>query len=697
MRLSPTILFFLITLSACSIGSKQQTSSSTSMPSSSATSLTSTSSSDFSSTSASSQSSAASSYSSTSSSTPVEPDCTEITFTLQNEQAERVWVSGDWLEWANHPDQGALEMTESTEQEGLWNLTTSLPAGVQRYQFIVDGEHWQSDPENPHQVPDGFGNTQSLMDVCASACTNLDSGDWRDSMVYHILIDRFRNGDGQVHLTPGLADNDPSSGPSAQIAGGDLSGVNQGLAYIRSLGFNTLLLSPPYQNRTIAGANSDLTAGDAQVAAYRGHWPSPAAIDYSDMSLPQPLPQVDSRWGSAADLQQLITSAQGTSAETGVGMKVLLEYVANHVDIESGLYAAQPNWFARDDQGNFRLCGPENLWDDPYWSTRCAFADYLAPFDFDQSEVRRWLGADAQWWAQTYQVDGFLLSNTRHLSAAMVGEIKDLLALNTDDSPAPVLLGEHYSTNPSDLQDMRQIYSGIDGWMDTPLRQTLCESLFFSEGNLQSLEAAFDSNTATSGHRANALSFVGSADWPRAIHFASGDISLCGTYPSSATTFNQPNQAQAYQRLALAYAVLFTNPGTPTLLYGDEIGLAGGAIPDNHRTLPWSDEGLNSHQINLRQQVQTLTQLRSEYPALRRGFRQTLALDDSTWLYQMNLTQCSEESVLVAINRSDTERSITMPSGDYTNLLTQNPVAGGPVNLAARSYLVLRKHLDLGQ
>ena len=44
----------------------------------------------------------------------------------------------------------------------------------------------------------------------------------------------------------------------------------------------------------------------------------------------------------------------------------MFDYVMNHVDLDSGLYAAHPEWFAREGD-RFRLCGPENLWEDSYW------------------------------------------------------------------------------------------------------------------------------------------------------------------------------------------------------------------------------------------------------------------------------------------------------------------------------------------
>ena len=45
--------------------------------------------------------------------------------------------------------------------------------------------------------------------------------------------------------------------------------------------------------------------------------------------------------------------------------------------------------------------------------------------------------------------------------------------------------------------------------------------------------------------------------------------------------------------------------------------------------------------------------------------------------------------VTVAINRADGARSVNIPAGSYTNLLTDAAVSGGSVSVPARDYLIL--------
>ena len=149
----------------------------------------------------------------------------------------------------------------------------------------------------------------------------------------------------------------------------------------------------------------------------------------------------------------------------------------------------------------------------------------------------------------------------------------------------------------------------------------------------------------------------------------------------------QPSDAAPYERLGVAFAVMFTNPGIPLIYYGDEIGLAGGGDPDNRRMMPWSDAELNVHQLALRDAVTKLARVRGENPVLGRGRRVTVSADQNTWVYRM--TGCGDEEVLVAINKADSSQSVTLPAGTWEDLLDGGTVAGGAQTLPARSFFVL--------
>jgi len=624
---------------------------------------------------------------------PPPPPCNELTFTLADSGYTSVWLSGSFNAWAPTLAAGALPLTLA---DGSWSLTTLIdPTGTHQYKFIIDGTMWIQDPANPNSVSDGVGGQNSVIDVCTTSCGDGTEFDWRDSVMYFAMTDRFKDSDGMANPVSGVSGGDASSGPSGQYAGGDLRGATEELPYLADLGVTSVWLSAPYENRNLAGAAIDPASDPHTYSAYHGYWPSPANIDYSDPAHPTPTPAVESRIGSSADLHAFVDGAHATVGADGHPMKVLFDYVMNHVDSASGLYMAHPDWFATD-MGRTRLCGPENLWDHPYWSKRCAFTDYLPPFDFDNAAVRAWSVNDALWWAQEYGVDGLRLDAIKHVPDSWLTDLRT--ALNTRiTSPAGgrfYLVGETFSYDDQGLiRNYVDPSTKLDGQFDFPEKARLCEAVFTPSGRLDTFSTWLDGNDGFYGTHAIMTTWIGNHDIPRAIHFASGEIGNCrqGSDPGNgwSTFFAQPTTPEPYERLGVAFAILMTNPGIPLIYYGDEIGLAGGGDPDNRRLMPWNDASLNTHQLALRDKVRALAHARGTHAVLGRGRRTTMNVDQDTWVYRM--TGCGDAAgdVIVAINRGDSAHRVTLPAGSYDDLIAGGTHAGGVANLPARSFLVL--------
>ena len=74
--------------------------------------------------------------------------------------------------------------------------------------------------------------------------------DWRDVVIYFLLVDRFDNNQpGPVAYDPATAPRgrDPDQGKVFQ--GGTLQGIIRRLDYIRGLGASAIWLSPIFKNR----------------------------------------------------------------------------------------------------------------------------------------------------------------------------------------------------------------------------------------------------------------------------------------------------------------------------------------------------------------------------------------------------------------------------------------------------------------
>ncbi len=623
--------------------------------------------------------------------------CNNVSFEYRDAAATSVWVSGSFNGWGATVAMGAVPLERG--MDGVWRVQRTLPRGRHLYKFIVNGTNWIPDPANMNREADGFGSFNSIIEVCggASACGVATEFDWRDTVMYFAMTDRFFNSDGMADPVPSATDGDSNTGPSGQYEGGDLRGVTAKIPYLAALGVTSLWLSAPFENRNTAGAAIDPGADPRRYSAFHGYWPSPANVDFTNPAMPNPRPRVESRIGTEADLRALITAAHSASSVNGHGIKVLFDYVMKHADTESALYQAHNDWFARDN-GRFRLCGPDNLWDDPFWGTRCAFTDYLAPFDFENAAARNWSVNDAVWWAKEFGIDGYRLDAIKHVPLVWLTDLRRRLSA---EIPSPAG-GRFYMVGETFAYDNRELLRSfvnpatmLDGQFDFPFKARACEAIFTPDGRMSNLADWMASNDSFYGPGSIMSTWIGNHDIPRAIHFASRQIGNCreGSSPGNGwngAAFSQPADAAPYERLGVSFAVMLTNPGVPLIYYGDEIGLAGGGDPDNRRSMPWSDASLNAHQRALRDRVSQLGRIRGQNPVLGRGRRTNLSSDQDTWVYRMDGCGAGFNAVTVAINRADSARSVNIPAGAYTNLATNMPAMGGSTMIPARSWVILR-------
>ena len=119
--------------------------------------------------------------------------------------------------------------------------------------------------------------------------------DWRDQVIYQIVIDRFANGD---------PNNDFNVEPSVpgKFHGGDWQGVIDKLDYLEQLGVTALWISPVVKN----------VEEDAGFHSYHGYWT-------------QDFLRPNAHFGDLAKLRELIDKAHDKN------MLVILDVVTNHM------------------------------------------------------------------------------------------------------------------------------------------------------------------------------------------------------------------------------------------------------------------------------------------------------------------------------------------------------------------------------
>jgi hypothetical protein len=83
-----------------------------------------------------------------------------VKFVYVSPTARSVTVVGDFNNWGLG-DAGLV----ATNNQGVWSVTASVPAGVHRYAFVVNGKQWMADPTAPRSSGDDFGMPSSALVV----------------------------------------------------------------------------------------------------------------------------------------------------------------------------------------------------------------------------------------------------------------------------------------------------------------------------------------------------------------------------------------------------------------------------------------------------------------------------------------------------------------------------------------------------
>jgi glycosidase len=577
------------------------------------------------------------------------PAC-DVTVSVAAGGAQTMELRGDFD--ADGWQQG-IPMTRQGDQ--FVAVVPDVPDGrTFQYKLLVDGASWIADPGNPDSVEDGLGGMNSVALATCDAC--LRPFDWRDAVLYFVLIDRYVDGD--------PANNDPVGVEDpADWHGGDLAGLLQEIeaGTFEALGVNALWISSPL-------LVSDGAEGDPDghsYTAYHGYWP----VDPDE---------VDPRLGDRALLEQVVQAAHRR------GLRVVVDYVMNHVHAQSPLYAQHPDWFW---PGEGCVCGQGCSFDTLPERERCWFRSYLPDFNHELAAPRYQSVSSAVRWARDLGLDGFRLDAIKHVAMQWTLDLRRRLAVEVEARGQPFyLVGETFTGDRGLIRD----YMGpdrLDGQFDFPLRAQIVEHLL-APGSMASLMAFMDDNDGFYAQGALMSTFIGNHDLPRVVHLAETPPLFDAWDMGHARAWNDrpqaPTDPAVYERLAVAYALLFTTAGVPLIYYGDEYGMAGGGDPDNRQPMRWG--GWSADQLRLRDAIAELGRLRARTPALRRGRRVTRAATDAAAVYAMVL---GTDRVFVALNRGDAaEPAPGLPDGPYTDLVTGESVSA-PLELAPRSYRVL--------
>jgi glycosidase len=593
-------------------------------------------------------------------------------FTLAFNNETSVELFGDWGgagTWLN----GA----PMTRQGGDWQVTIDVPYNTAvQYKYFVDGTTWQVDPTAP-TTSDGNGNTNNLLAPVTCNPTLCETPpdpppgvfDWRSAVIYFVFVDRFFDGDSTNNCN--VSGTSTVGTASGNYEGGDWVGVTQKInaSYFEDLGVNTLWITVPIKNAD-ADAYEGTGGDDHYYSAYHGYWPY-------DLDSYEPC------FGTLAELQALVTAAHNH------GLKVLFDFAMVQVTIDSPLYTNNTSWFWPNSyNGGDCICGGNCDWNAQ--GLQCWFASYLPHWNYTVAAARNYSVNAAISLIQATGIDGFRLDAIKQVDPSWLLQLRTNVQSTIVAPETPqqrfYMVGETYDFyNTVYIDSFVDPATKLDGQFDFPARRNLVDTMLLENEAMSDLANFYAGNDFYYGVDAVMSPFLGNHDLPRIVHYAQtpplftdqADDGKELTWSGQPTL---PTDQPTFDKIANAFAVLFTSQGAPLIYYGDEYAMPGAGDPDNRRFMQWS--GYSTGQTYVYNRIKALLAIRKAHAALYKGFRTTISASQDTWLF---LQETPEDQVYVGVNRGDTSAQFTgLPSTPLTELITNTSVTGPTATVAAR-------------
>ena len=489
-------------------------------------------------------------------------------------------------------------------------------------------------------------------------------GDWRDEVIYQVLVDRFADGDlnNNYQVRPGAL---------ARFQGGDWRGLADHLDYIKDLGVTTLWISPIVKN----------VETDADVDSYHGYWA-------------QDLTKLNPHFGDIADLRRLTAKAHDA------GLKIVLDIVTNHMgqlfyydtnlnghpDIYIGGSGNLPVVASRSDLSRITEYDPD--WDpagvqaftslgpagrapliffqdssinrvppDGILGTARAYHGFGRILNYDVPEqrelgdfpgglkdvateipeVRAELIDKYTRWVELVDLDGFRIDTVKHVEHDFWTEFatKVRQRLKAQGKNRFLMFGEAFDGNDQ-LLGSYTAPGMLDGVFYFSQHYQVFRDIFMSASDPAAQRGTDQIEKLWKQRRVNYN------DEPQVdgigVPPARALVNFMDNHDVSRFLFNAKGNKDALRN---ALTLLMTEEGIPCLYYGTEQEFAGGNDPANREVL-WNTGFTRSNDTF--QHFSKLARLRKQYPALTKG--------DTNVVWSSPHTQNEEDAGIIAYERT---------------------------------------------
>lgn len=332
--------------------------------------------------------------------------------------------------------------------------------------------------------------------------------------------------------------------------------------------------------------------------------------------------EVDPGLGTMDDVRELVDAAHRRD------MRLILDFVANH-------WGRQHPTFQAALQDRHSEYYDWYFWDE--WPERYETffgVPALPKVNVDHPGARSYLLRAADYWLSDVGFDGYRLDYAPGPSHDFWADFR---ATVKAAQPEAWIFGEVVETPPVQMS-----YDGrLDGTLDFLLMQALRDTFAWQTMSVAALDSFLQAHEQFFPAHFSRPSFLDNHDVNRMLWLVDGDR----------------------RKLKLAALCQFTLAGPPIVYYGTEVGLSqvrdvvrdGRHVMEEARMpMVWGDE----QDADLRGFYKELIHLRRAHPALWRGTRETVHVDERSGTYAYTRSD-ERETILVALNAGDEERQFT--------------------------------------
>lgn len=389
----------------------------------------------------------------------------------------------------------------------------------------------------------------------------------KGTVIYQIFPDRFyRGGNAEVEkgkilckdwgATPTYRNEDGQI-LNNEFFGGDFKGITEKLDYLKELGVGTVYLNPI-------------------VKAFSSH-----RYDTGDYM------KVDPLLGSEDDLKNMLKEGEKR------GISFVFDGVYNHTGADS-------KYFNR--YLNYDSVGAYNSKKSPYY-------DWYEFYDYPDGY--------SSWWnfsslpsvkKNSKSFQNFILDEVlpHYFKMGFKGVRLDVVDELTDEfvekirkvakNYGAVVIGEVWedATNKTAYGVRRKYFLGneLDSVMNYQLKDGICDFLINKKTDYLTHVFQTQKNNYPKTALDNLMNILSTHDTVRIINNLGRKEIVTDKDKLKDVVLSEEEVENGKKLARIAYALLFTAYGSPSVYYGDEVGLTGDLDPYNRRCFPWGEEDI---------------------------------------------------------------------------------------------------------